>query len=380
MPLPLIQLVRPWLPTPDPRTDDDLSRDLEDEFTFHLARLEEELAADGRDAAAAHDLARRRFGDVDSIRRACVRIARKEERMLQKMNLVLMIVVLLMLAAVSVQMWRAQSAQTEAIRSLGEQLVALRVGTTAAPTPQEPPGQVYVTGAVNRSGTHNLPVNGRMTLLQLLSSVGHTQIQRGIDDIKITLTSGTGEAARTRIYRLTELKAEPATVPFLEPGDVVDVSLITSNLPGPAGSASAPGGGSTSRPPFRVPDDARLVGTWEHVADQTQPEATRWSLTIKSTDDITNLSGDPEGALAAPGIAHPIRLRFKTSRMGGATTNVEILDSFETVGYLQHGRFVLSHDGSTLTLNLSPAPGAPPEAERLVFTRISTEENAALPD
>ncbi len=375
MPLPLRHLIRPWLPTPDPRSDEDLSRDLEDEFTFHLARLEEELAADGHDAAAAHDLARRRFGDVDSIRRACVRIARKEERMLQKMNLVLMIVVLLMLAAVSVQMWRAQSAQTEAIRSLGEQLVALRVGSTAAPAPQELPGQVYVGGSVARPGVYTLPPSGRMTLLQLLTSAGSVITAGSIIDHEISITRGEGQMAHTTTYRLSTVRSNPSTAPIVESNDYIEVSAIRR-----PSETDVPGGtDGTVRPPFRVPTQPPLEGVWEHVADESQPEATRWLLTIKGTDDITNLSGSPLGSLRAPGIDHPIGLRFKSAAMPSSGSNLEILDSFERAGYLQHGRAILSPDGSTLTLNLSTAPGAPPGAERLVFTKVSTDETTTPP-
>ncbi|QOJ16411.1 MAG: hypothetical protein HRU76_01870 [Phycisphaeraceae bacterium] len=295
--------------------------------------------------------------------------------MLQKMNLVLMIVVLLMLAAVSVQMWRAQSAQTEAIRSLGEQLVALRVGSTAAPAPQELPGQVYVGGSVARPGVYTLPPSGRMTLMQLLTSAGSVITAGSIIDHEISITRGEGQMARTTTYRLSTVRGNPSTAPIVESNDYIEVSAIRR-----PSETDVPGGADgTARPPFRVPADARLVGAWEHVADQNQPEATRWSLTIKGADDITNLAGMPEGLLQVPGVGHPIRLRFKSALLTPPGSSLEILDSFEQADYLQHGRYLFSTNGSTLTLNLSTAPGAPPGAERLVFTKVSTDESTTPP-
>lgn len=57
-----------------------VSEDVERELRAHLDMAEEELRAQGWDPAEARSEARRRFGDMDVVRRSCVRIGERGER------------------------------------------------------------------------------------------------------------------------------------------------------------------------------------------------------------------------------------------------------------------------------------------------------------
>src|SRR6201998_344277 len=46
-------------------------RDLEDEFTFHLAMREQKQSSAGKTAQEAHDRARRDFGNITRLKEAC---------------------------------------------------------------------------------------------------------------------------------------------------------------------------------------------------------------------------------------------------------------------------------------------------------------------
>ncbi|HET9768835.1 MAG TPA: permease prefix domain 1-containing protein, partial [Thermoanaerobaculia bacterium] len=54
--------------------------EIDDELAFHLEMRERDLMAQGVDAAEARERARRRFGDVDGVRRECRDLVRRRER------------------------------------------------------------------------------------------------------------------------------------------------------------------------------------------------------------------------------------------------------------------------------------------------------------
>lgn len=58
----------------------ELEQELDDELAYHLARREEALRAGGLDPESAHAEARRRFGDVEGVRAACMEEGQAELR------------------------------------------------------------------------------------------------------------------------------------------------------------------------------------------------------------------------------------------------------------------------------------------------------------
>ncbi|MCI0675480.1 MAG: permease prefix domain 1-containing protein [Phycisphaerales bacterium] len=110
----------PRLPRPEGRSEAQIDRDLEDEFAFHIDRSASEMVKDGVDPNEARRQAAARFGDVVSIKRKCRRIALKERIMLQRVNFVMMIVVMLLVIGVGVQvvlMQRHNAMSLEAIKA-----------------------------------------------------------------------------------------------------------------------------------------------------------------------------------------------------------------------------------------------------------------------
>src|SRR4029077_19861222 len=58
--------------------------DVDEELDFHLQSTIDELVAAGMSREAAHDAARRKFGDVDSIGRTLYTLTRQREKTMQR--------------------------------------------------------------------------------------------------------------------------------------------------------------------------------------------------------------------------------------------------------------------------------------------------------
>jgi hypothetical protein len=194
----LADLLNQLMPHPDRRTPDQIARDVDDEFEFHLASLESELAAAGAAPEQARQAAVKRFGDADKYRRQCERIAMEDRIMLQRINAVLMVIVLLAVIGVSVQMYLTQRNNSQALADITTQLASMKSETDgrlaemiqamSAPDAGEGPAVVYVDGHVVRPGVYGLPKNGSLSLARMLRAAGglttspaHVMVRRSID-------------------------------------------------------------------------------------------------------------------------------------------------------------------------------------------------------
>ncbi len=119
------------LPPVDPRRESEIEADLDDELAFHLEQLERELSQSGMDAASVRATARKRFGNVHTIKRQCRRIALRERIMLQRINFVLMVLVLLAVTLVSVQVFVTQRYNTLALQAITAELANFRAQQAA---------------------------------------------------------------------------------------------------------------------------------------------------------------------------------------------------------------------------------------------------------
>ncbi len=152
----------------DPRDDQQIDAAIDDELTFHIEQVIRELVDDGLSVHAAKVSALARFGDLNKVKVQCKRIARKERIMLQRINLILMIVVLLAVAFVSVQMYVTQKHNTWALQAIVTDLAGMKV--VAAQASRD--GKVTILGAVSRPGLYPIPKTGDYTLADVLVDAG----------------------------------------------------------------------------------------------------------------------------------------------------------------------------------------------------------------
>lgn len=128
----LAESIRHLLPPIDPRTPQQIDSDIEDEFAFHLAMLEDAERAAGADEPAAKAIAQRRFGDAAKWRKRCRRIALKERVMLQRINFALTILLMLVVIGVGVQVYMTQRHNTLALQEITSQIGNMRYDAEAA--------------------------------------------------------------------------------------------------------------------------------------------------------------------------------------------------------------------------------------------------------
>ena len=157
------------LPKFDPRDDQQIEAQIDEELTFHIEQATRELLDDGLSVHDAKVSALARFGDVNKIKTQCKRIALKERIMLQRINLVLMIIVLVAVAFVSVQMYVTQKSNTRALQTIVSDLAVMK-----SPTSGKSAGLVYLEGDVKRPGVYGFPAIGRLTVSRLVATAGGT--------------------------------------------------------------------------------------------------------------------------------------------------------------------------------------------------------------
>ncbi len=121
-------LARFYLPRLDPRPETQIARDLDDEFAFHLEQLEREFVDAGGGPAAARAAAIERFGDVASVKAECRCIALEERIMLQRINFVLMVVVLAAVVLMSLQLYLTHRSNAVALEDITVKLAQLQGG------------------------------------------------------------------------------------------------------------------------------------------------------------------------------------------------------------------------------------------------------------
>ncbi len=152
------------VPPIDMRGGDEIESELDEECAFHLDQSARDLKNEGRSSTEAAHEARARFGDVETIKRDCKRIAMKERIMLQRINLALMIVVLVVVGLVNVQMFTTQQYNTLALQAITADLaqikldgaVARNTGAVGSSSTPSTSASVLVQGAVERPGWYSI--------------------------------------------------------------------------------------------------------------------------------------------------------------------------------------------------------------------------------
>lgn len=98
---------------PDPRPESEIAADVRAELEHHLACAADELVRAGRSPEEAAAEARRRFGDLASVQRACLKIQTGERTMLQRVHLAVTVFLFL---AVGFMAWvNLESRRTAAV-------------------------------------------------------------------------------------------------------------------------------------------------------------------------------------------------------------------------------------------------------------------------
>lgn len=105
--------------------------EIAEELQFHLAELEARLVGEGLDPAAARAEARRRFGDLGKITRACQHQRNHRAIMLQRINLLLSLVLIVGLAFASLRHVSEARRQRTEIKALGGDLESLKAQNAA---------------------------------------------------------------------------------------------------------------------------------------------------------------------------------------------------------------------------------------------------------
>lgn len=223
---------------PDPRTPREIARDIDDELAFHLEMIERELHAEGRGEREAKEEARRRFGDVERVRRACAQIALKERAVLQRVNLVLIVVVgALALAALYTQ-WQGQRSTLAAIEDIKGRLDRLPAAATAASGAganggtaggdaqrAAMPGTVFVVdqrGEGKPGMAVALPTREKPWVLTVLGRIFGELSPYGV--VRVSRVDERGEYTTVRLVSIRRLRADRDQDIELRDGDRVEYS------------------------------------------------------------------------------------------------------------------------------------------------------------
>lgn len=169
--------------------------------------------------------------------------------MLQRINIVLLVVVVVALGLTTWQSWAGQRKTAEAVEQLTTKLEAAGVfspGRSEAPRAadaQAPERVAYVSGKAVRSGAYALPKEG-LSLRKLLAACGW-------DGTSVSVRIRQGEGSQTTSYDYPLGPNSPSTdaEPTIHPGDVLEV-----HSPGQDRADSA-----ATRP--AQPDDTGLLGS-----------------------------------------------------------------------------------------------------------------------
>jgi hypothetical protein len=167
-----------WPLRGDRRSEPQIEDDLEDEFAFHLEQRARALIEEGNDPAASRGLARARFGDVERIKRQCKRIAMEERIMLQRVNVVMMGVVMLMVIGVGLHVMITQRYNTLALQAITTDLARMKFESAAearvipidhaGADNQTAAARVLVEGDVDRPGWYPIDMNDLTYVRDLL--------------------------------------------------------------------------------------------------------------------------------------------------------------------------------------------------------------------
>jgi len=133
-----------YLRLPDSRPVAEVEKDIRDELQFHLEMAAAEEMLQGVSADEALDRVRERFGDVDEIRRVCRRVKLGDRIMLQRIQAVLMVMLVVAVIFMGVRMVVAQRANASVFQDVANQLrqVQAGLGSGAVAAPARPMANV----------------------------------------------------------------------------------------------------------------------------------------------------------------------------------------------------------------------------------------------
>jgi len=157
-----------FIPPPDSRSESEIEADINDEIAFHLHQSAREFLEAGESEQAALALAKERFGNIDRYKRQLKHIALKERIMLQRINLALMIIVILIVGAVSLQVFTTQRYNTLALQAITTELANMKATVQTAATT----GHVTVEGDLKNPGRYAFSLEDNETQADLLRKIG----------------------------------------------------------------------------------------------------------------------------------------------------------------------------------------------------------------
>jgi hypothetical protein len=151
-----------------------LEADLREEFAGHLGLIEQELISQGLSKDEARRAGRARFGDVERLVRDATKIKLGGSLMLQRINLVLLVVIGGAVVWLLVQNQQISARSVQTMEQVSASLVALQTRQPASAESTVPgprPKVVYVAGLAEKPGTYQIPPGG-FRLKQLIASAG----------------------------------------------------------------------------------------------------------------------------------------------------------------------------------------------------------------
>jgi len=284
-----IDAVQSKLPRPDGRNEAQIDDDLDAEFAFHMEMRARQLEAEGMDARAARGSAQAKFGDIQAIKSQCRRLVLQERIMLQRINFVMMIVVLLAVVAVGVQVMITQRYNTLALQAITSDLAKMKFDDAARSQSTSgngiSPGTVVIDGDIQRSGVYQLPAIGRLTLKRLIAAAGGVN---GGDDARVTVTQLGEDGKLVTRFSHERALSDPTADLVLLPNDHVQLGRLQLN---PATTSPATDDLADQRSKavgdFIVnlfasvkPDDPNPNATVRNLLDQAETE-----IAVKYKDD-----------------------------------------------------------------------------------------------
>lgn len=201
----------------DPRSPRQVDDDIREELSLHVDLLEEELCREGLSVVEAKAEAGRRFGDVEKYSRACREVALKERIMLQRINLVLLVLVTVGLGVTAWQSWASQSRTADAVEGLSKQVAALNTSKRGEAGNTQ---SVTITGDIRRGGVYAIPTEG-LTLRRLLAAAGWDGKMNV--DVSLQRLDPSGKNTTTRI-EWAKISDEKGQDEQLKPGDLLFVT------------------------------------------------------------------------------------------------------------------------------------------------------------
>jgi len=175
--------------------------------------------------------------------------------MLQRINFVMMIVVVLLVVGVGMQVMVTQSRTAEALNAISSELGRMKsaADVQAGGGNGISPGLVFIDGDIQRNGQFQLPAHGSLTLKRLIASAGGVT---GGDDARVTVTQLGADGKLVTRFSHERAISDPTADLMLLPNDHVQVgrhrvvaattdptakSLEAVNLDPPASRAVAGG-------------------------------------------------------------------------------------------------------------------------------------------